>query len=1022
VGEAGGTRIRKITVNSYKISPALPAGLIFDGTTGIISGTPTDDSPATDYIITATNASGSAITNINITTVSVNSPIISYSCGAQVYSTGRAITPIIPTNTGALLPTPATVTTLLGIGGQAQTLAFNAANTILYAPLSNKHFVQQVTLPSTLTTLAGTSSTSGAFLDGTGTAAKFSMPNGVAVHPITDDIYIADQVNNRIRKITPAGVVSTFAGNGTSGSTDGAIATATFSAPHGLAFDTDGTLYILQGAVSDYSVIRKINAAGTTVSTVFTAFSYYGVNAWYFALSKGFFYVSEVTGNKINKINVSTGALTILAGNSSQGSTDGTGNAATFAGPRGVAADDNGFVYIADYGNHKIRRISPTGVVTTFAGSGLDVSTDGIGSAASIRTPAGLTFDGSGNLYVGSAGGNCIRKIVVNSFSITPALPAGLIFDGTNGSISGIPTAVSPATDYIITAKNTTGSSQTTVNIAVNAGSLTYIPLSVSNIFGNDMVIQQDTLVSIWGCGIPGQDVVITGSWGQTVTVKPDANCKWSAKLQTPKAIPGQAPKYTLTFTDINSTITINNILIGDIWLCSGQSNMEYAMNGNVPQTEIANANYPNIRLYLMPKTSSSTPLTNWIGGWKECNPATVLNCSAVAYFFGREIYNNPETQIPIGLVVAASGGTPCEAWTRREVLAATPEFKTKYLDPYDASPSIKGATTFYNSMISPIIPFNIKGFVWYQGESNVSSATLYTKLCTAMLQDWRTLWGKANLPFYFVQIAPYGNATDLTYNSAILREAQTNMLTVPNTGMVVQMDIVSDITSLHPHNKPDVGKRLAQLVLSKTYGENILTSGPVMNSYTIEGSNVRIAYKAETLGQGLTTVDGTYPKCFRIAGADKKFYNAMAVIEGNEVVVSSELVTNPVAVRYAFSDAPVPNLRNIDGLPAYPFRTDSWTDAVYQSNIVNAIDISTYDKTIQVYPTTFGNEIIIKNETGINLIILYNAMGKQLLKTAYNHETSPISINTEKMLTGIYLLMIKNNVGKEKTFKLIKK
>ena len=953
-------------------------------------------------------------------------PNISYSSGAKVYVAGSAITSLTPTNTGDPVTTPATVTTVAGLGGQAQTLAFNAAKTILYAPITNKHFVQQLTLPSTLATLAGTSSTTGAFLNGSGVAAQFNSPAGIAVHPLTGEVYIADQANNRIRKITTAGVVSTFAGTGTASSIDGAIATATFNVPRSLAFDTDGTLFILEGPGFGDAKIRKVNATSTTVSTVFTAFYNIGVNAWNFAFSKGNFYVSEVSGNKISKINLATGAMTILAGNGSLGSTDGIGNAAMFSGPRSIAVDDNGFVYVADYSNNKIRRITPNGLVTTLVGSGLDATTDGLGTAAAIRSPAGLAFDGVGNLYASSAGGSNIRKITVNSFSINPALPAGLIFDGTNGTIYGVPTVTSAAANYTITATNASGSSQTVVNIAVNSGDLGYHPLSLSNIFGNDMVIQQDTLAAFWGWGSVGKPVTITASWGQTVTAIPDANGKWLAKVQTPKAIAGQAPKYSVTFSDLNSTITLSNILIGDVWFFSGQSNMEFAMNtvGHLnAATEIANANYPNIRLFILPKTSSATPASNCIGIWKECNSTNVANFSAPAYFFARDIYNRAATQIPLGLVQTAYAGSVCEAWTRREVLAADVDLKTKYLNPYDANPVARGATTFYNAMIAPLVPFTLKGFVWYHGESNVAtSGAGYTKLCTAMLQDWRSLWGNANLPFYFVQIAPYGNTADLTYNTAIVREAQSKLLDLSNTAMAVTMGTVTDVTNIHPVNKIDVGKRLALLALSKTYGENVLTSGPQMKAIAIQGSNVRITYKAETLGQGLITADGTYPKCFRIAGADKKFYNANAVIQGNEVVVSSPLVSTPVAVRYAFSDAPITNLGNVDGLPAYPFRTDSWSDAVYQSNIVSAIDELVYDKTIQVYPTMFGNEIIIKNETGIDQIILYNAMGKQLLKTSYNHETSAISINTEKMLSGIYLLMFKNNAGEEKTFKLIKR
>jgi len=950
-------------------------------------------------------------------------PNISYSSGVKIYNTGLGITPLTPTNTGDPVTTPATVTTVVSLTGQAQTLAFNAAKSILYVPLSNKHFVQQITLPSTVSTLAGTLSTTGSYFDGTGIDAKFNSPYGIAVHPNTGDVYIADQLNNRIRRITTGGVVTTYAGTGTAASTNGSITTASINSPRGLAFDTDGTLFVLEAPGYAASTIRKINSEGTSVSTLFTDFTNVYVNPWGFTYCKGYFYISEVTGNKINKIKASTGISTVLAGNGTIGLNDGIGNAATFNSPSGVAVDDNGFVYVADYSNSKIRRINPSGDVKVFVGSGLYANNDGIGTGAGIQTPGGLAFDDSGNLYVSSIYGNNIRKIVVNSYSITPALPAGLIFDGTTGIISGVPTEVSPVTEYSITAKNTSGISQTKVTIQVNSGEFTYTPLSLSNIFGNNMVIQQDTEASFWGWGTSGRDIVITASWGQTVTVKAGVDCKWSAKIQTPKAVPGTAPKYTLTFEDINSRITLNNILVGDIWICSGQSNMEYPMKPPLSNSsiEIANANYPNIRLFSVVKTSSKSPSNNCIGGWNECSPATVLNFSAVAYFFGREIYNTIKTKIPIGLVMSAYGGSTCQAWTKRDVLAADPVLKTNFLDPYDASPTLTGSTTIYNSMIAPLIPFSIKGFLWYQGESNAVNGSLYSRLCTAMLQDWRTQWGKPDLPFYYVQIAPWGDFVDLSYGSAILREAQSNMLTVANTGMAVTIDLADDVTNIHPINKQDVGKRMALLALSKTYGENVLSSGPVLKSYTIQGSRVRITYNPETIGLGLTTIDGSYPKCFRIAGVDKKFYNASAVIDGNEIVVSSPLVTIPIAVRYAFSNAPVPNLRNIDGLPAYPFRTDSWTDAVYQSNIVNASDELTYDNTIQIFPTQFEKEIFIKCATGIKRICLSNSTGTNILEYNYNIETSQISIKTEKLISGIFLLTIKSNDGKVKSFKIIK-
>jgi sialate O-acetylesterase len=556
--------------------------------------------------------------------------------------------------------------------------------------------------------------------------------------------------------------------------------------------------------------------------------------------------------------------------------------------------------------------------------------------------------------------------------------------------------------------------------------------ISLPNVFGNNMVIQQDTMASLWGWAPPDEDVVITASWGQTVSAKADTDWKWSAKIQTPKAIAGEAPKYALNFKGINNEITLENVLVGDIWICSGQSNMEFMMGYNQPwtelanfQAEIANANYPNIRLFTIPRTGSPTPASNCRGSWNECNPTTVEKFSAAAYFFGREIYNNTNTKIPIGLLETAYGGSNCQAWTSRAVLEADTEFKAKYLTPYDANPTageeFYRPTVLYNGMIAPLIPLNIKGFLWYQGESNVDDP-IYTKLCTAMLQDWRKSFGKSDLPFYYVQLAPYSAdpSNYSSYNTAIFRELQSNMQAVPNTGMAVTIDLADEVTNVHPHNKQDVGKRLALLALSKTYGENILNTGPIFESFAIEGRNIRISFKPETLGGGLITTDGKNPATFRIAGADKKFYNALAVIDGNEVIVYSSFVTSPVAVRYAFSNAPVPNLKSVSGFPVYPFRTDVWTGSTYMGNTVTGVEKTDESQSFQLFPNPFDKEIILKSEAGIKQINLFDISGSAIGVHSKN-EQSMVTLETEDLKSGFYMLQITKNDGQTQTMKLIK-
>lgn len=466
VGDAGSQTIRKVVLTGYSISPALPAGLNFDAVSGTISGTPTAVSSNTNYTITANNIGGSGQATIGIRVSTMIPPSITYPVSSIVYSTNTSsnITPLVPTNLGGAVPatTYGTVTTVASVGGQAQGLAFNTTNSILYAPLSNVNMLKTITLPSTVAVLAG-SGLSTPFANGTGTAATFNGIFGVSVHPVTGDIYVADINNHRIRKITTGGVVTTFAGTGTAGSTNGLITTATLNSPRSLAFDTDGTLYVLQS-----NAIRKIDPAASTISTVSNAFTN-GTNPWNFSFSNGYFYVSEVSGCKIDKVSIEDGSISVFAGNGTAGSIDGKDTAASFSGPRGIDVDNTGNVYVADYVNHKIRHISPYGYVRTIAGSGSNATINGVGTAAAFRNPAGLTLDGLGNLYVGDAGGSNIRKVVVSGYTISPDLPDGLSFDGKTGIISGNPVTISPSTSYIITAFNGDGSSSTTINITVES-------------------------------------------------------------------------------------------------------------------------------------------------------------------------------------------------------------------------------------------------------------------------------------------------------------------------------------------------------------------------------------------------------------------------------------------------------------------------------------------------------------------------------------------------------------------------
>ena len=479
--------------------------------------------------------------------------------------------------------------------------------------------------------------------------------------------------------------------------------------------------------------------------------------------------------------------------------------------------------------------------------------------------------------------------------------------------------------------------------------------VSLPGVLSDNMVLQQNMQAPLWGFAPPGTSVTVSGSWGQSFSATADANWKWSGKLQTPTAVPGQAPQYTVTVAGPQNTIVLNNILIGDVWLCSGQSNMEMplapswiqTLGEKSYQTELPNANYPNIRLFQAPKQGTAVPVTVAGGSWSQCSPATVANFSAVAYYFAKELYNDPSINIPIGVIQSAYEGSVAEAWTRKDILTSDPILaSTMFNKPKYGTQSIP--SNLYNGMLSPIIPFGIRGATWYQGESNSTDGETYRRLLSAMLKGWRQDWNQGDFPFYFVQLTPYAvNLPEPKY--AEFREVQSNFLSETNTAMAVTMDIVDNIYDIHPYNKLDVGKRLSLCAKANTYAKNIVFSGPVFESATKEGSTMRIKYKAGTIGTGLTTKDGKAPAHFTIAGADKVLYPATAVISGNDILVSNPNVTDPKIVRYAFSNAITTNFMNGNNLPAVPFRTDVpgglAVITAYASNNTNAVpDLADYE------------------------------------------------------------------------------
>jgi len=476
------------------------------------------------------------------------------------------------------------------------------------------------------------------------------------------------------------------------------------------------------------------------------------------------------------------------------------------------------------------------------------------------------------------------------------------------------------------------------------------------SIFGSNMVLQADMPIKIWGWADPGEQVTVTV--GQKRATAKAACCgKWMVTIE-----PLKAGGPIEVIVEGKNKIKFTNVLIGEVWICSGQSNMAWPVTRALnPEKEIASANFPKIRLFTVTRAVALEPQSDCQGKWVVCSPETVPSFSAVAYFFGRKLHQ--ELGVPVGLIHTSWGGTPAEAWTSREKLESIPQllpilerwdtllktypkqlanYRIRLADwqkaaaeakkagkkppakprpPHDPAKHPHLAAGLFNAMIAPLIPYTIRGAIWYQGESNVARAYQYRTLFPAMIEDWRERWGQGDFPFIYVQLAPFRYGRFDPAACAELREAQLLTLKLPNTGMAVTMDI-GNPKDIHPKNKQDVGKRLALWALALAYGKDVVYSGPLYDSMKIESDKIRITFKH--VDGGLVAKGGelTY---FEIAGPDRKFVPAKAVIDGDTIVVSSPQVKQPVAVRYAWRDDAEPNLFNKAGLPASPFRTDNW-------------------------------------------------------------------------------------------------
>jgi sialate O-acetylesterase len=434
------------------------------------------------------------------------------------------------------------------------------------------------------------------------------------------------------------------------------------------------------------------------------------------------------------------------------------------------------------------------------------------------------------------------------------------------------------------------------------------------------MVLQQNEKVSLWGKDTSKTTIKILTSWGESISTKTDTSGNWILKIQTPKA----GGPYNIAIEG-SDKIKLTDVYIGEVWLCSGQSNMEMPVKGfrNQPilgsQEAILNGNNKLLRVFKVKKSSSLTPLDNVSGDWKVASNETVGDFSATAYFFGDLIQTT--TQVPVGLIVTSWGGSRAEAWTDETTLK---EFKSVTFPTEIPKKGIQHTPTLlFNAMLNPIIGYTIKGAIWYQGESNKNNADEYTKLMTSMVTSWRSKWSQGDFPFYYVQIAPfnYGNKT----NSAFLREAQLNTLqSLNNSGMAVTLDI-GDAKYIHPSEKRKVGERLAYWALAKDYDiQGIEFSGPIYKSMTVDNHKVKIIF--DNVPNGISSY-GKEITGFEIAGEDKMFYPATGKIERVTGVVSltSESVKKPIAVRYNFHNIANASIFSTAGLPASSFRTDNW-------------------------------------------------------------------------------------------------
>lgn len=443
--------------------------------------------------------------------------------------------------------------------------------------------------------------------------------------------------------------------------------------------------------------------------------------------------------------------------------------------------------------------------------------------------------------------------------------------------------------------------------------------------FSDGMVMQQQTQAMLWGKAAPNKTVVVKASWSkQSVSVRSASDGRWSVKISTPSA----GGPYAITFNDGSET-KLTDILIGELWLCSGQSNMEMPMKGfkNQPVdnavTDILHSSDTDLRLFTVKRNSQFSPVDTVCGSWSKANPASVREFSATAYYFGREL--RQALHVPVGLIVSCWGGSSCESWMTADWLKAFPDAKIPQ-SKADVKSENRTPTVLFNGMLNPLIGMAIRGVIWYQGEDNVPRYKTYADMLSTMINGWRSKWGAGDFPFYLCQIAPYDySIIRWKVNSALLREQQAKVeFMVPNCGMAVLNDAGLEF-GIHPRKKFEAGMRLALLALDNTYHlPGLVSRSAYFNTAAFHHDTITVSFNRADMW--IYGKNGLKSDLFEVAGADSIFHPAKAVINRSKVIVTCPEVPHPVAVRYAFKNYIDGDLF-CDGLPVPSFRSDNWDD-----------------------------------------------------------------------------------------------